>query len=428
MERVELYNRLGNRDLQLKDLQTMESLANQLGDETRLANTLMLYANYFYLTGKYPETIDYARRAFSFPGSSEMEPELVFLARITWFLAHLRLGHVEQAMQLALSSLQLARASTERRQLSRVLTAVGLVAFEQKEPATAETYLVEALDIANELQDPNLASRALSNLAMFEAGVRGDYERANSYYVKSLEIAREIGDHNMEIFSWANLGFAAGMMGNLLQAKEYLEQGLLTARESGNSYSEIYILINLSSNASLREQAADAVNYALSAIELSQRTGEQSGEAWGWLYLGHAQLRLDNLDQARPSFQRALQIRERLDQPALSMEPRAGLVETALRAGDIQAASLEAEKILLHLDHGGNLNGTDEPLRVYYNCYQLLQQKQDPRAVGILQAAFDMLEDQLAKFKDEHLRQMYVENVPWRWAIQLAARHSLQAD
>lgn len=422
MERVELYNRLGNRHLQLKDLQTMEYLANQMGDETRLANTLMLYANYFYLTAKYPETIDYAQRAFSFPGSSEMEPELVFLARITWFLAHLRLGHVEQAMQLALSSLQLARASTERRQLGRVLTAVGLVAFEQKEPATAEAYLVEALDIANELQDPNLASRALSNLAMFEAGVRGDYERADAYYAKSLEIARDIGDRNAETFALANLGFTAGLLGDFSKAIKYLEQGLTTARENGSTYTEIYILINLSSTAALRNQVADALRYAKSAIELSQRTGEQSGEAWGWLYLGHAELLLNNLEQAQHAFQRSLGIRERLGQATLALEPLAGLVESDLRANDIDSAARYVDRILLHLDQGGNLNGTDEPLRVYYNCYQLLQKKQDPRAVRVLQAAFQMLEDQLAKFKDDHLRQMYVKNVPWRSAIELAAQ------
>jgi tetratricopeptide (TPR) repeat protein len=261
---------------------------------------------------------------------------------------------------------------------------------------------------------------------MFEAGVHGDYERTNTYYRRSLEIAREIGDHNMEIFSLANLGFAAGLMGNLLKAKEYLEQGLLTARASGHPYSEIYILINLSSNASLQHQAAHATDYARSAIELSQKTGEQSGEAWGWLYLGHAQLLLDEWDRARQSFHRSLQIREKLGQPALSMEPLAGLVELGLRVSDLEAASLEAEKILIHLDHGGNLNGTDEPLRVYYNCYRLLQKKQDPRAARILQAAVDMLEDQLSKLKDDYLRQMYIENVPWRRAIQSAARDFAQ--
>jgi tetratricopeptide (TPR) repeat protein len=307
------------------------------------------------------------------------------------------------------------------------LTAVGLVAFEQKEPATAESYFVEALEIANELQDRNLASRALSNLAMFEAGVHGDYERANAYYLQSLEIAREIGDRNAETFALANLGFAAGLLGNFSNAKRYLEQGLSTARENGSAYTEIYILINLSSNATLQHHVEEALQFARSAIELSQRIGERSGEAWGWLYLGHAELLIDNLGQAQHAFEQSLEIRERLGQPALSMEPLAGLVETGLRANDIDFAALYAERILSHLNMGGNLNGTDEPLRVYYDCYQLLEKKQDPRALRVLQTAFSILEDQLAKLKDDQLRQMYTANVPWRNAIQLASQRLIES-
>ncbi|HSJ86487.1 MAG TPA: tetratricopeptide repeat protein [Anaerolineales bacterium] len=427
VDRVDLFNRLGNRDLQLKDLRTMESLANRLDDHIRRSRTLMLYANYYYLTGKYPETIEHAQQAFSFPGSSEMEPELVFLARITWFLANLRLGEVEQAMKLGQETLLLARGSADRRQLSRVLTAVGLVAFEQKEPAGAGGYFVEALEIANELQDRNLAIRAMNNLAMFESAVHGDYERALSYYERTLEMTRQIGDRTAETYSLATLGFAAGLLGDFLKAEEYLKHALLIARESDHSYSEIYVLINLSSNAALQNRATDSLVYARASIELSQKVGEQSGEAWGWLYMGHAQILLEELNQARLSFNKSLEIRERLDQPSLSMEPIAGLVETDMRAGDLETATREVEKILAHLEQGGNLNGADEPLRVYYSCYQLLQKKQDPRAGRVLQAAFQMLEEQLSKFKNERLRQAYIENVPWRYALQLATTQFTQS-
>jgi predicted ATPase/class 3 adenylate cyclase len=425
-DRAEVYNRLGNRDLQVNDLKSMEVLANEMADDTRLAKVWIMYANYDYLTGRYLETIDHAQRAFSIQGSSSLEPELIFLARISWFLSCLRLGQAEEAMRLGQEAILLARQTGDRRQLGRVLTAVGLVAFEQREPARAESYFVEALVIANELQDRNLASRAINNLAMIEAGVHGDYERAHDYYTQTLEIAREIGDRAAETYSLGNLGFSAGLMGNFSKAREYLEQALIIARESGNPYNEIYVLVNLSANTGIQGQAADALVYAVNAIELSQRIADQPGEAWGWLYRGNAHLLLHELDQAQVSFKRSLEMREKLGQPALSMEPIAGLVETALGANDLETAAAEAEKILAHFASGGNLNGTDEPLRVYYQCYQLLQKTQDPRAAQVLAAAYRMLEEQFSKLKDERLRQMYVENVPWRRAIQRAAIDSLQ--
>ncbi len=420
-ERVEVFNRLGKRDLQLKDLSVLESLAREMGDETRMSKALMLYATYFYLTGNYAETIDHAQQAFARQGLV-LEYELIFTARIVWFLSFLRLGNVEGAMQSALEVLALARETGNWRQLSRVLTAIGLVALEQKEPAMAENYLVEALQIARELKDLNLQSRAINNLAIFEAGVNGDYAKARDYYAEGLKFANEMGDSNSQSQSLANLGFTAGMLGNFPEAKEYLEQALLIARESGHLYNEIYVLINLSSNAGIQNQPLLALQYAQKAIDLSQKAGDMAGQAWGWLYLGHAQLELNHLKQAEASFKNSMDIREKLGQPSLSMEPLSGLVDAGLRAGDLDAASYYTEKILAHVNGGGTLNGTDEPLRVYYNCFQLLKKKQDPRSTQVLQAGIQMLHEQLSKFKDEHSRNMYVENVPWRLALQNAAK------
>ncbi|MEO8356136.1 MAG: AAA family ATPase [Chloroflexota bacterium] len=419
-ERVELFNRLGKRTLQLDDLRTLESLAKQMGDETRLSRALMLHTTYFYLTGNYSETIKYAQHAFALPGST-LEPELDFLARITWFLSLLRLGRVDESMQRGKDALQLARAATDRRQPGRVLTAIGLVALEQKEPAAAETYLVEALDIAHELKDRNLEARAINNLAIFEAGVHGDHARANDYYRQGLDIAQAMGDRNTETTALTNLGFISGLLGNFSEAKEYHQQALLIARETGNLYHEIYTLINLSANAGIQNDALSALQYARTATSLSQKTGELSGEAWGWLYSGDAQLLLGEFQEAQSSFTKSIEIRESLGQSALSMEPMAGLVEVGLRTNDLELASGVAEKILTHLNSGGTLNGTDEPLRVYFNCCQLLEQKQDPRFAQVLQAAIHILEEQLSKFKDERARKMYVENVPWRRALQRAA-------
>lgn len=420
-ERVELYNRLGKRDLQSKDLATLESLAKQMNDDLRLTKTWLLYITFWYLTGKYAEALEYGQRAFSSP-VVPVEPELIFGARITWFLSVLRLGRAGEAMQLGQETLTLVRETHSRRQLGRVLSAIGLVAFEQKEASHAESYYKEALDIAHELKDRNLESRALNNLAIFEAGVNGDYARAYDYYQQVLDLAHMIGDRNAESFALANLGFASGMLGNLPEAKDYLEQALGVARESGNVYSEITILTNLSANTAIQKQLSLARKYAQGAVELAEKAGDASGEAWGWLYLGHAQLLLDEIEKARKAFAKSIEIREKLGQPALATEPMAGLVEADLCQGDLEMALAGVEEILAHLQSGGTLNGTDEPLRVYYNCFQLLEKKEDPRSAQVLQMGIQLLRSQVSKFKDHHARTMYVENVPWRLALQEAGR------
>lgn len=328
-------------------------------------------------------------------------------------------------MTLALETLKLARMGGDRRQVGRVLAQVGFVAFEQSEPAIAGQYFSEALQIANEINDRKLQTRVFINLAMFEAGVNGDLGMAEEYYLKTIDVAREIGDRASESTALGNLGFVAGLQGNFSEAMEYLQKALASAHEWGEMYDEIFLLSNLSANAGIQNQAALAGQYAEKAISLAQKAGERSGEAWGWLYLGHSQLLRDEIEQAKISFQNSLRIREQMGQVALSMEPLAGLIEAGLCEGDLDMAAMQAERILSHLETGGSLNGTDEPLRVYFQCFRILEKKQDSRMTQVLLAGVQMLNAQVAKLKDEHSRQMYVENVPWRLGLQSAASRVL---
>jgi hypothetical protein len=100
------------------------------------------------------------------------------------------------------------------------------------------------------------------------------------------------------------------------------------------------------------------------------------------------------------------------------MEARAGLIETALEQNDPSAALVEAEIILAHLANAGTLDGTEEPLRIYFTVYLALKNAKDPRAKSVLQTAKQILGGQVSLLKDESSRAMYVQNVPWRKAIQ----------
>jgi hypothetical protein len=72
------------------------------------------------------------------------------------------------------------------------------------------------------------------------------------------------------------------------------------------------------------------------------------------------------------------------------------------------------------LSAGATLDATEEPLRVYLACYNVLERMQDPRANQILVSAKQVLEEQTSKLKDEESRSMYIRNVPWRQAIEQA--------
>jgi tetratricopeptide (TPR) repeat protein len=273
------------------------------------------------------------------------------------------------------------------------------------------------------MKERKLESYALNNLAMSEGYVKGNYKLAMEYYEQSYKIAKELGDRYSECNALANLGLTAGMQGNIATAYLHHEHSLLVAREIGNINAETYTLINLSAVSGIQKDAVQALNYAKQADELSRKIHDRSAEAWAQLYMGHAYLLTADCVDARRAYHKSIAIRNELDQPALVMEPLAGLVEAALCMDDLEVAASETEKILTYFKDGGSLSGTEEPLRVYYACYQYLNRQKDPRAQQILQTANEMLEAQVSNFKDEQARKLFIENIPWRHALYSAGAH-----
>ena len=69
---------------------------------------------------------------------------------------------------------------------------------------------------------------------------------------------------------------------------------------------------------------------------------------------------------------------------------------------------------------GGNFEGTDEPLRVYLNCYVVLKASAHPRAMGILQTAHQALQARVNNLKDENTRRDFIENIAVNREIRTA--------
>ena len=415
-ERVELFSRMGKRDLQLKDLSSLEQLADGLNDPERTAKMIMLHSSYHFFIGEYREAIEFAKRAETAPESLR-DTRLAFYTQGVWATALLRLGMMNEAMLRARSILERARALNKQDEECRILNVMGLIAKEQKESSPAGQYFVDALALAREVKNRDVEAKALNNLAMAEGSLNGNFALARRYYEESYSISQAIGNRNGESVSLGNLGYITGMQGNFNAAISYHEKSLKVAREIGDPYQEIYTLINMSAVDCIQSNAKSARMNAQQAAELAQKVSDRSGVAWAMLYLGHACLLQDLTEPAQNAFQESLRIREELDQPSLSMEPLAGLVAVGLAMDDLELSSLSAEKILDFLDADFPLDSVDEPIRVYYICYQYLEKKKDPRSAKILRQAKNLLEAQASKFSNEGDRQSYVENIPWRRVV-----------
>jgi len=419
IERVELFNRVGNRPAQLKDLETLEILAAQLNDPRPLARLEMLFAHYYLLIGDYPAVIQRSENVMELNRVVE-DPGSVLDTYRVWPLALLRQGNLEAAMQVAQRGRHLAQSYRDPIREGYILNAMGLVAIEQKDPAIAHGYLEHSLAIASEAGDHRLEYMTLGNLGNVAGYVQQNYAAARAYYEKGYVLSHEHGERFAEAGCLANLGWVAGMQGDFHASRSYHERALLLAREVANPYLEIYTLINLSAITGIAADAQKSLDYAENALELSRKSGDLAGEAWSLLYLGYAYLLLKDFLRAEEAFRESILIRERMEQPSLAIESRAGLIQTLLLQGNHAGALSEVERIITPLAAGATLEGTEEPLRVYYVCYVTLETLRDPRSLTILRSAVGLLEAQVSKLEDEQSRRMYVENVPWRLAIQRA--------
>jgi predicted ATPase len=415
-ERVELYSRMGKRKLQLNDQESLEQKADQLKDTDRLARVLMFRSEYCYFVGKYQEAIEHASKAEN-TTKSLTNSEQALYTRVVWCSSLLRLGRLDEAMIHGEETLERDKAVGNRREEGRILSTMGLVALEQKKSSQANEYFERALAISRDLNDKILELRSLNSLAMLEGSHKGNFTLALQYYQQGYSIAKDIGDRANEAAILQNLGFAASMLGDFSAASLHFKQCLSIARETGNLYLEIYTLINSSALAGITGDAEKALLEARQAVELADKTSDKSGMAWANLYMGHAYLMREDIENAQEAFRSSIEIRRELEQMSLAMEPIAGLVETYLQTSDLNSASLEAEKILKFLEGGESLDGTDEPLRVYYICYRFLEMQHDPRSKQILQKAKELLDVQVRNFSNDSDRRRYVENIPWRRAI-----------
>jgi class 3 adenylate cyclase/tetratricopeptide (TPR) repeat protein len=417
-ERIALFHRAGERPSQAEDLDSLQRLAEQLEESQRMAKVEMLRAHYCFATGDYLRLIEHAERVIDTNVPMDVSVSLDTYA--IWSLGLLRLGKLDSAMQVGQSGLELAQASGERVKEGHITNSIGLIALEQKDPAVSKKYLEHALRIAREVGDRSLEAKCLNNLGNSAGFINYDYASARKYYEEAYTIVHERGDRSSEGIALGNLGWSAGMQGDFLAARSYHERALIIAREVGNIYQETYTLINLSAVAAIQQDARSSLDYAREACALSRKAGERSGEAWALLYLGYGYIMMDDLEQAEKSFQASILIREELGQPTLLMEPLAGLIEIRLKKKDHVSALNETEMILTHLSNGSTFEGAEEPLRIYFTCYLALRQSVDPRAKDLLKQGYALLESQLALMADDEARRMYVENVPWRRAVQQA--------
>ncbi|MBU1878664.1 MAG: tetratricopeptide repeat protein, partial [Chloroflexi bacterium] len=285
----------------------------------------------------------------------------------------------------------------------------------QRDYAAAQAYYQEALDIYRDIGDRHseaVAVGGLGDIALYQ----GDYATAWACHEAARRSHAQGGTRTGEGIALGNLGLICQHQGDYGAARRYYEQALALCRAIGFPRGENWWLAYLALLAHHEGDDEAALAYGEQALQMAQDRGDQPLCGYAWLHRAHALAALSRWPAAADAYGQALTIRQELDQPHLAVEARAGLARVALARGDLAVAVAQVVEIQRYLDDHP-LDGTEEPGRVYWTCYQVWQAVQDPRAPALLEAAYHLLQERSARIGDAGLRRSFLQRVAIHRAI-----------
>lgn len=360
---------LGQRDEQLLDIETLQSLADLLDDDRRRGEVAWRRSDFAFRTGDVAAVDAPARQAMALAERMGDEAlRLHALGRMAY--AYHRRGDFDTAQALAQQGLDSARAHGLRLNEAILLNVLGNVAASRDET-------VQALQLDEQ----------------------------------KLLIDRELGNLRNEAFTTGNLGASWLTLGELAEARRHLDESLRLSRAVGDRGQESAALTNLSRLALCTDNAALGLAHARAALDVAIAVQDRYWRGIAQYCLGNAELALGKHAAATAAFEQAQLLAAGIDS-VMRFDAIAGRARAAQAAGDAAGAWLLVQPLLAHLDEGGTWDGTEAPRQIQLTCYELLADARDPRAPALLDRAHAELQALAATLGDSRLRQGLVDNIP----------------
>jgi predicted ATPase/class 3 adenylate cyclase len=233
----------------------------------------------------------------------EPEPasELVLLMTEHWQSS----GLYAEGCRTMRDCLMVCLAGEHRASYSKLLNAIGLFEYYLGQFGASKSHLSEAIEIARELSDAGLRSKALNNLALVLMA-EGETDGAIASIEEALPYDRSQGEPAKLAISLSNLGYLLTIKGNLDAARIALEEALQVTGRIDDRRTAIPCLVNLS-DLSLEEGDLDrSANYAARGMTYAEEISDAVGAVCCQTNLGEIELRRGNLDDAESSLRRAL--------------------------------------------------------------------------------------------------------------------------
>jgi tetratricopeptide (TPR) repeat protein len=460
--REEVFDRVGDREAQRRDLDALDQLAPLLDDARRI-RLLVRWASWHFHHSAYDEQEQPARAAVELAraaGREDLEADaLLWWGRgLTWKGAHEQAKHVlEQALAKARATQQLRlvgeslrylaivannesefpraivlleqagaahRANNDLEGESTVLVQLGSVLFNQGRHREAREWLEQSLSIFVASGHKYRQAVVTSNLGAILLQ-EGELGAARRLIAQGLHLCSELEDREGVAVALALLGETLRRAGDHERAQDYLRRSLDAAREITFDFQASDAALSLGLDLIDVDRADDAVVCMDQALEHARHAQSPLAETRAHLGRAFALTALGRLEAAGQDAHAARDGAKRLALRSQVLEADAALARIAQRAGDTDGAVRLVEPMLGHVDDEA-LESALRPGELLLACWQILDEAADPRATEALWVGVEFLDRFAERIDEADLREGFRTGIPAHRALS-EARHQAPA-
>ncbi|MBE7550120.1 MAG: tetratricopeptide repeat protein [Anaerolineales bacterium] len=410
MERVKLYNLIGQREEALEDLGTLGIMAEALNDDYRRALAAKQWASLYETSGDYDSGLEMVERAVQLAQKAGDE-KLVGEGYSHWGkLLYLR-GEYETAHDYLQRALGIAQKYQDKNAQADCMKNLGLVAHYQADYEVALYFFKEATELWQVLGDQVGLGSGLSQLGRVYYDM-GQPIEAQKCYDRSLTLHRTIGDRAGEALTRRGLGKVQRTLGNYPAALQLFQEALAITQATGDRRAEVYTLYQLGFLYTRLGEYETALTLLDEALTLLREINDLWALGTALTYYGWTLHEQGEPRQAKKYFEEVLRIQRELQQEAKMTEDIAHLGRAALAANDLTLAETCARHAWSSITNQG-IQGIEHPAVVYLTCFQIEQAHQRfEQAHEILRQGYAYIMAQAAQINDPALEQAYLNNIP----------------
>jgi tetratricopeptide (TPR) repeat protein len=400
-----LYDLLGRREAQRRNLEALDRLAAGLGTAER-AQVALQSSVYALHTCDYPVAIGAAGRAVAlardtFDRATEAQ------GLIHGATALIKQSHLPEAQAQLELALELARPLGDRSLEAQALRTLSIVCLDRGDLRRVTELIAGVTDIYRQSGDRQGLARAI-NISAIAAQDSSDHGTSIERYRSALTIFQQIGDRDGQAMVLHNLAYSHHFLGMYREAGERYRHSLAIKLEIGDRQGEANTRNGLGTVCLALGELPQAIEYLRQALVISREIGYREGEAEALAGMSQCLREQEDLDGAAVCADGACALWRDSGRAIFAIEASGHRLEIALVAQDSARAAQLCAAILAYLDSGGSLAGTLDPLRVRLACYRACRAAGDSRAGKLLTEAHRLLQEQALSIKDDDYRRAYL--------------------